>query len=248
MADRTAWGRTGRRTPPVYRPILWSSSSHQRILTRRVGTAKPVARQHPNPRRRDASGRSAAGSAGCADRRYRCREGGDLDQVVGQDPVSGPDPGAVGAVDPGAVPPVAPFQGTDPTLTPGAPLHRPAERPPPFDGLPGPLPGFPFRGITMPGLRRDLPGRVQQPARSLTARCNRPRRRPATGSAPPAAVNCAALACARRNARRALTSIFSPSAAARTARSASSPVIRCTTACASSRPCADRIRNFAAMP
>ena len=43
----------------------------------------------------------------------RCRSGGegaDLDQVVGQDAVSGPDPGAFGAVDAGAVPAVAAFE------------------------------------------------------------------------------------------------------------------------------------------
>src|SRR3954470_20708272 len=60
---------------------------------------------------------------------------GDLDQVVGQDPVSGPDPGAVEVVEAGAVPAVLPFEGADPGLATGPPLHCSAERPAVFVGL-----------------------------------------------------------------------------------------------------------------
>src|SRR3954463_3331774 len=52
----------------------------------------------------------------------------DLDQVVGQDPVSDPDPGAVGAVDPGSVPAVVAFQCADPAFDAGPPFHGSAER------------------------------------------------------------------------------------------------------------------------
>src|SRR5215207_6890175 len=60
---------------------------------------------------------------------------GDLDQVVGQDPVSGPDPGPVEVIEAGAVPPVLPFEGADPGLATGPPLHGSAERPAMFVGL-----------------------------------------------------------------------------------------------------------------
>src|SRR5215213_8034707 len=60
---------------------------------------------------------------------------GDLDQVVGQDPVSGPDPGPVEVVEAGAVPAVLPFEGADPGLATGPPLHCSAERPAVFVGL-----------------------------------------------------------------------------------------------------------------
>ena len=49
-----------------------------------------------------AAGAAPLGSSG--------RQGADLDQVVGQDAVSGPDPGAFGAVDPGSVPPILPLR------------------------------------------------------------------------------------------------------------------------------------------
>src|SRR3954451_23064416 len=62
---------------------------------------------------------------------------GDLDQVVGQDSVSGPDPGPVEVIEAGAVPPVLPFEGADPGLATGAPLHGSAERPAMFVGLAG---------------------------------------------------------------------------------------------------------------
>src|SRR3954470_5971851 len=62
---------------------------------------------------------------------------GDLDQVVGQDPVSGPDPGPVELIEAGAVPAVLPFEGADPGLATGPPLHCCAERPAVFVGLAG---------------------------------------------------------------------------------------------------------------
>src|SRR4051812_24393681 len=52
----------------------------------------------------------------------------DLDQVVGQDPVSDPDPGAVGAVDPGSVPAIAAFECADPLFDAGSPFRGSAER------------------------------------------------------------------------------------------------------------------------
>src|SRR3954471_24264923 len=62
---------------------------------------------------------------------------GDLDEVVGQDPVSGPDPGPVEVIEAGAVPPVLPFEGADPGFAAGPPLDRSAERPAVFVGLAG---------------------------------------------------------------------------------------------------------------
>jgi len=85
-------------------------------------------------------------------------------------------------------------------------------------------------------------------ARSLTARCSRPRRQPAAASRTPAAASSAALAFAQRSAPRALASSRSASAAARSASPASSPVIRRTVACASSRPSAPRSPSLAAIP
>src|SRR4051812_30711811 len=64
-------------------------------------------------------------------------QGSDLDQVVGQDPVSGPDPGSVEVIEACAVPPVLPFEGADPGLAAGPPLDRSAERPAVFVGLAG---------------------------------------------------------------------------------------------------------------
>jgi hypothetical protein len=74
------------------------------------------------------------------------------------------------------------------------------------------------------------PAASSSPARSLTARRSRPRRRPAAASRSPVAASAAALASAQRSARRALASNRSASAAARAARSASSPVTRSTVA------------------
>jgi hypothetical protein len=70
---------------------------------------------------------------------------GDLGQVVGQDSVSGPDPGAFGAVDHAAVPSVVAFKVTDPAFAAGSPLHSSAERSSSFDVLPG-LAGSAFAG------------------------------------------------------------------------------------------------------
>ena len=54
-----------------------------------------------------------------------------------EDPLSGPDLGPCGAVDPGPVPSVSAFQATDPALAAGSPLHLPAERRPVFLDLSG---------------------------------------------------------------------------------------------------------------
>src|SRR6516225_5833855 len=72
-------------------------------------------------------------------------EGTDLDQVVGQDAVPGPDSGALGAVDAGAVPAVATLEGADAAFTSGAPLDCSSEHAPVFLGLPGRA-GFAFTG------------------------------------------------------------------------------------------------------
>src|SRR5215475_15682715 len=81
---------------------------------------------------------SGGGSAG------QC---GDLRQVVGQDPVSGPGPGAFGAVQAGPVPPVPAFEGADPAFAAGPPLDGTAERWPALGGLAG-LAGFALAGMT----------------------------------------------------------------------------------------------------
>jgi hypothetical protein len=61
---------------------------------------------------------AVAGSAG---------EGGDLDQVVGQDAVSAPGPGAGDAGEFGAVPSVAAFHVVDPAFGSGSPFDLVAE-------------------------------------------------------------------------------------------------------------------------
>ena len=60
-----------------------------------------------------------------------------FDQVVGEDAVVGPDPGAFGAVDAGAVPSVAAFEGADPAFASGAPFDGAAERSSVLLGLSG---------------------------------------------------------------------------------------------------------------
>src|SRR4029077_16895310 len=53
--------------------------------------------------------------------------GADLDQVVGEDPVSGPGPGAFEAVDAGPIPAISAFETADAAFGPGAPFHDAAE-------------------------------------------------------------------------------------------------------------------------
>ena len=73
--------------------------------------------------------RSIVGEAETGLRDFRsCGEGTDLDQVVGQDAVYGPDPGAFGAIDAGAVPAVAALEVTDPACAASAPFDDAAER------------------------------------------------------------------------------------------------------------------------
>ena len=81
--------------------------------------------------------------------------------------------------------------------------------------------------------------------RSLTARANRLRRRPAAASLPPAAVRSAAFFRARCSARLALRRRRSASWAAVSARSASSRFLRWTMASASSLAAALRVQSFA---
>src|SRR5918994_4676389 len=64
-------------------------------------------------------------------------QGADLDQVVGEDSVSDPDPGAFGGVDPGSVPSIAAFEGADPAFAAGPPFHVSPKRSSVFLGLPG---------------------------------------------------------------------------------------------------------------
>ena len=64
-------------------------------------------------------------------------QGGDLGQVVGEDPVPAPDRCPVPAVQAGAIPAVTAFEVADPAFTPGAPLDQLAEAAAVLDGLAG---------------------------------------------------------------------------------------------------------------
>src|SRR3954464_4092281 len=64
-------------------------------------------------------------------------EGADLDEVVGEDCLSGPDACSVEAVEAAAVPAVAAFEAADAALAAGAPLDDSAERRAVFEGLSG---------------------------------------------------------------------------------------------------------------
>src|SRR3954464_14330580 len=64
-------------------------------------------------------------------------EGADLDEVVGQDCLSGPDACSVEAVEAGRVPAVAAFEVADAALAAGAPLDDSAECRAVFEGLSG---------------------------------------------------------------------------------------------------------------
>jgi len=55
-------------------------------------------------------------------------EGGDLDQIVGEDPLPGPGFRSLEAVQAGAVPSVSAFEGADPAFASGAPFDGSAER------------------------------------------------------------------------------------------------------------------------
>src|ERR1700730_16119799 len=282
-----------------------------------------------------------------------CGQGGDLDQVVGEDPLSGPGFRSFEAVQAGAVPAVSAFEGADPAFASGSPFdgaakcwafldllaggtgsalardhdsadtqvgevvfdggfavpavsgHRPGRATGPgsdpldrrgqlwcvggvsdmqlvihddavvvvdnlalvaeFDGFTQPALGdragiavvqadHPGRAIgsppgdPLPGLLGDLGGGFQQGRQVIDGAG------PPTPSAPPAAsrtpawASCAALACARRSARRALPSRRCASRVAAWARSASSPVTRCTPSLTWSRPSWLRERSFAAIP
>lgn len=56
-----------------------------------------------------------------------CRDGADLDEVVGEDAVSAPGSGAVDAGEVGSVPAVASFEVVDPSFGSGAPFDLVAE-------------------------------------------------------------------------------------------------------------------------
>jgi hypothetical protein len=56
---------------------------------------------------------------------------------VGQNPVSGPDSGAFGAIQAGSVPAISSFEAADPAFAPGSPFHGLAERGPVFGGVAG---------------------------------------------------------------------------------------------------------------
>src|ERR1700739_3776704 len=72
-------------------------------------------------------------------------QGRDLDQVVGQDPVSGPCPGTFSTIQAGAVPAVATFEGAECRFAAGPPLDCAPERPAVLGGLAG-LAGFALAG------------------------------------------------------------------------------------------------------
>jgi hypothetical protein len=57
-------------------------------------------------------------------------QGADLDQVVGEYPVSAPDRGSVPAVEEGAVPAVAALEVADPAFASGPPLDQQDGKPP----------------------------------------------------------------------------------------------------------------------
>src|SRR5215212_9521740 len=61
----------------------------------------------------------------------------DLDQLVGQDRLPGPEACPVQAIESGAVPAVTPLEAADPTFAAGAPLNRLAEGRPVFGGSSG---------------------------------------------------------------------------------------------------------------
>lgn len=72
-----------------------------------------------------------------------CGQGTDLGQVVGGHTVSGPDPGALGAVDAGAVPAVSAFEVANSSFAAGSPFDGAAEGFSVFDGA-SRLRGFAF--------------------------------------------------------------------------------------------------------
>lgn len=69
----------------------------------------------------------------------------DIDQVVGEDSMSGPDPGALSVFDAGAVRAVAAFEGADAAFTAFAPLEGSPKRGKVF-GSSSSLGGFAFAG------------------------------------------------------------------------------------------------------
>lgn len=66
---------------------------------------------------------SFGGVEWCVSVASRRHQGGDLEEVVGEDAVSGPDLRAFCAVDSAAVPPVAAFDGADPSAAAGSPFE-----------------------------------------------------------------------------------------------------------------------------
>ena len=64
-------------------------------------------------------------------------QGADLDQVVGEDSVSGPGPGTFGGVDHGSIPSVAAFEVADPSFAASTPFQVSSERSLSFVGLSG---------------------------------------------------------------------------------------------------------------
>ena len=64
-------------------------------------------------------------------------QGADLDQVVGEDSVSGPGPGTFGGVDHGSIPSEAAFEVADPSFAAGPPFDVSSERWLSFVGLSG---------------------------------------------------------------------------------------------------------------
>src|ERR1700756_5255025 len=84
-----------------------------------------------------------------------CGEGADLDQVVGEDSVSGPDPGAFEAVDAGQIPAISAFETADAAFRPGSPFHGAAEGFSMFFGASGRR-GFASAGITTVFTPRSL--------------------------------------------------------------------------------------------
>jgi hypothetical protein len=113
-------------------------------------------------------------SAGCS-----CRQDADLAEVVGEDPVSAPDPGSGEAVKQGAVPAGSAFEVRDAAFAAGAPLDQTAEGWPVFDGAAGTDIEHPGAERLRPRVRADHRGGGVMPAktsRNITADVPQPYR------------------------------------------------------------------------
>lgn len=203
-----------------------------------------------------------------------CGECSALDRVVGEDAVSAPGSGAGDGGEFGAVPAVAAFDVVDPAFGSGSPFDLVAEGSSVFE-LAARGAGFLLRAMATPrtpsSCRSSSTLASPYPRSAVTVpgaagdpldRCRASRRPGGCGSGPRTRrVRCRVVwssliaRCSRPfawpvallSARRALRATVSASRIAASARAASSPVIRCTVAWASSRCCASRSFNLPAI-